>query len=203
MLKSARHQVGASLTEVMIAITLLGLLMAMALPSFQGAMQNRQIRTAAEAIQNGLQLARTEALRRNRIVKFALGSQNSWSVGCDPADATVVDGDQLCPGVLQTREGAEGSRSALVEPGQTQAGNGAAGALTVFGGDLRFTPLGRVTTDTLAVGNIAIYRISNPGGGACTSAGGEMRCLSVVVTAAGQIRMCDPSVVTAGDSRAC
>jgi type IV fimbrial biogenesis protein FimT len=207
VLRSARRQHGASLTEVMIAVTLVGIMLAMGLPSFQGAMQNRQIRTAADAIQNGLQTARTEALRRNRVVRFSLLNENSWRVGCDPVDDTVVAGEQVCPETVQSREGSEGSRNALVEPVQTLATDGSAASTVFFTGDLRFTPLGRVAADgqpaSLPAGNLAIYRITNPGGGNCTSAGGGMKCLSVVVTAGGQIRMCDPAAVTPGDPRAC
>jgi type IV fimbrial biogenesis protein FimT len=204
VLRSARRQRGASLIEVMVGVSLLVILMAMGMPAFQGASQNRQIRAAAEALQNGLQVARTEALRRNRVVKFSLrNDDNSWTVGCDPVDPTVVGGEQLCPESIQTREGSEGSASAFIETAQTLQSNGSAAGSAVFTGPLKFTPLGRVTPDTLPPGNLALYRVTNPGGGACTSAGGEMKCLNVVVTSAGQIRMCDPAVTTAGDSRAC
>ena len=36
----------------------------------------------------------------------------------------------------------------------------------------------------------------------CVVDNGEMRCLNIVVTSGGQIRMCDPAVAS-GDSRAC
>jgi type IV fimbrial biogenesis protein FimT len=41
-------------------------------------------------------------------------------------------------------------------------------------------------------GNITIA-VTNPTGGTCTSVGGEVTCLSVVVTPAGQFRMCNPA----------
>jgi type IV fimbrial biogenesis protein FimT len=46
--------------------------------------------------------------------------------------------------------------------------------------------------------------VSNPGGGECIAAGGPMRCLRIVVTGGGNIRMCDPTpTVVAPDPRAC
>jgi type IV fimbrial biogenesis protein FimT len=197
------RQQGMSLIEVMVAITLAAILLALGAPSFYTGMQNRQIRTAADAIQNGLQMARTEALRRNRNVKFALRDGNSWTVGCDPVDTTVVDGQESCPAVLQTREAAEGSTKVTVAPVQLLQSNLSVAGTPVFTGDLSFSGLGRTVATTLPAGNIAEYQITNPGGGTCAALGGEMRCLSIRITAGGQIRMCDPAVTVAGDPRAC
>jgi type IV fimbrial biogenesis protein FimT len=192
-----------SLIEVMVAVTIAALLLALGAPSFVSGMQNRQIRTAADAIQNGLQLARTEALRRNRVVRFQLGTETSWTVGCATPDTTVEAGEQVCPETIQKREGAEGSQRANVLPVQLVASTGAPASSPVFTGSLGFTPLGRLTSDTLPGGNVAEYQVSNPAAGTCAADGGEMRCLSVRVTASGQIRMCDPAVTAAGDPRAC
>ena len=60
-------QRGFTLVELMIGIAIVGLSLVMAAPSFSSWIQSTQIRTAAEAVQNGLQLARGEAVRRNRI----------------------------------------------------------------------------------------------------------------------------------------
>lgn len=198
----ARQQ-GMSLIEVMVAITLAAILLALGAPSFYTGMQNRQIRTAADAIQNGLQMARTEALRRNRNVRFTLRDGNGWTVGCDPADATIIDGQEACPAVLQTREASEGSTNVTVTPVQLLQSNLSVVGTPVFLGDLGFTGLGRTVAGSLPAGNIAEYQVTNPGGGTCAAQGGEMRCLSIRITAGGQIRMCDPAVTAAGDPRAC
>lgn len=199
----ARAQRGMSLIELMVGITLAAIVIAMGMPSLTASAQNRQIRVAAEAIQSGLQVARTEALRRNRVVRFELRAQNSWTVGCFPVDTTVVDGEQLCPAVLQSREGTEGSVKAEVAAVQLVATSGSPASSPVFTGNVSFTPLGRTTADTLPGGNVAEFQVTNPTGGTCAASGGEMRCLSVRVTAAGQVRMCDPAVSAAGDPRAC
>lgn len=201
MLTGARAQRGMTLIELMVGVTLMGLLLMLAMPSFTTSMQNRQIRSAAEAIQNGMTLARSEALRRNRTVRFQVAAGGGWQVGCDPVDNTVVNGEENCPAVLQTRNAADGSANAVVANVQLQADGTEAGA-PIFDGTLRFTALGRVTTDTLPGGHRAVFRVTNPSGGACQAVGGEMRCLDVVATSAGQVRMCDPAAA-AGDPRAC
>ena len=48
------------------------MLLAAAAPSFSDWIRNTRIRTAAEAFQNGLQLARAEAVRRNAWVRFQI-----------------------------------------------------------------------------------------------------------------------------------
>lgn len=201
LIRGRRPQRGMTLIELMVGVTLMALLITLAMPSFFEGMQNRQIRTAAESIQNGLTLARAEALRRNRTVKFELVSATGWRVGCDPVDTTVVDGEENCPETLQTRNAAEGSANAAVANVQLD-GAGAEVTGGVFAGALRFTPLGRVTVDTLPGGHRAAFRVTNPNGGTCQADGGEMRCLSVMVTSNGQVRMCDPKT-TAPDPRAC
>lgn len=59
---------GFSLIELMVVIAILGLLLAIGIPSFATWLRNVQIRNAAESLQSGLQFARTEALRRNERV---------------------------------------------------------------------------------------------------------------------------------------
>lgn len=41
------------------------------------------------------------------------------------------------------------------------------------------------------------------GGSACLAGNGSQRCLNVLVSPGGQIRICDPSISTAGDNRKC
>lgn len=202
------RQLGMSLIELMIGLTLVAVVMMVAVPSFTTGVQSRQIRTAAEAIQTGLTLARTEALRRNRNVNAVVDAAGGWTVGCTtPDDTTDANGEKICPTTVQARVAAEGSSNATVAFAEkVGSSTGTAAGTPVFPGGtsatLRFTPLGRVDAATLAGGNVAVFSITNPSGGTCAPSG-EMRCLSVVVASNGQIRMCDPAVTTAGDSRAC
>lgn len=196
MLRPEHLQRGATLAELMIGLAIVALLFAMGAPSFSSWIQNTQIRTSAEAIQNGLQLARAEAVRRNTPVRFQLVSNvtascalatagGSWVVSQDdPSGAcTSTPSDTVVPRIIQVRNAAEGSSNAVVAATQ---------AVIVFNG------LGRVTP--VPAGNIDID-ITNPAGGAC-AATGPMRCLRIRVSTGGQIRMCDP-VLASTDPQGC
>lgn len=183
-----------SLIELMVGIAIVAILFSLAAPSFSTWIQGTHIRTAAEAMQNGLMLARSEAVQRNTTVRFQLTdtadnscalstSGTNWVVSLDdptglcaspPPDS--ADPNPPPPRIIQLRAGAEGSRNALVAAGQS---------FVIFNG------LGRVTN--VPAGTTSID-ISNPIGGACVADAtpGPMRCLRVVVSTGGQVRMCDP-----------
>jgi type IV fimbrial biogenesis protein FimT len=203
VLKGHFHRRGFTLVELLVGIALLAVILRLAIPSVQTLVQNTQIRGAAESIQNGLQFARTEALRRNRTVKFEMGTGSAWTVGCDPSDATTdAAGNELCPATMQSRSAQEGSSNAVVATAQLNAATNAVSGSPVFAGAVTFNGLGRTVAATLPAGNNARFAITNPTGGTCVSAGGEMRCLNVIVTSGGTVRMCDPAVAST-DPRAC
>lgn len=167
--RRASGQEGFTLVELLIGIVIISILLAKGVPSFRDWIQNSQVRTAAEAILNGLQLAKAEAVRLNAPVQFVLGgADSSWTVGC-------VTGGATCPASIQIRTGAEGSSNAVVAATQSTI---------VFDG------LGRVTP--VPVSDLT-FAVTNPAGGTCVAVAGTMRCLNVVVGLGGQIRMCDPA----------
>lgn len=193
---AGRHLLrGFSLIELMVAIAVFGTLVMLGLPTLTTWMQNSQIRTAADAIQNGLQVARGEAVRRNTTVRFHLTdtadnscatsvSGTNWVVSLDPPDGacatTAWNEDTVTPPtvrILQMRPSAEGTPNVVVAANQ---------ASVVFNG------LGRVTP--VPASNITI-NVSNPTGGACAtiSTPAPMRCLRLEVSTGGQIRLCDPA----------
>ena len=64
------QQSGFSIIELMVAIVILVITLSIAVPSFSQFILNTQIRSAAESIRNGLQLARAEAIKRNEVVSL-------------------------------------------------------------------------------------------------------------------------------------
>lgn len=201
MLNRQAFQRGMSLIELLIGIAILAVLLAIGGTSFVSWIQNSQIRTAAESIQNGLQVARAEAVKQNKQVLFQLMTSVDGACALSTTDSNWVvserDAQGACantpsdsaaapdPNIIQRRSQAEGSRNVFL--GASQAA-------------VAFNSLGRVTN--AAAGNITID-VQNPTGGDCVAAGGNMRCLRVIATPGGQIRMCDPAVTVATDSRVC
>ena len=194
-------QRGFTLIELMVGIAVFACLMAIGAPSFSTWIQNSQIRTAAEAIQNGIHLARVEAVRRNTSVRFQLidtltnacalsTSGRNWVVSLDPAAGACDAAPSAdlaaptAPRVIQSRAAGAGASRAVIAADQSSI---------VFNG------LGRVTP--VPGGNINID-ITNPTGGACAAASGPMRCMRVVVSAAGQVRLCDPRFASS-DAQGC
>lgn len=194
---------GFSLIELLITVTVLALVLMLGLPNISAWLQNTQIRNSAEAMIAGLQFARAEALRRNRPVRFNLvdtldatcslaAAGPNWVVSMtDPSSNCNVDASiNLDPAfILQKGSNQEGSQNAVLNSTATTA---------------TFTGLGNVSGGLLssAAGAMQID-ITNPSGGTCQSAAGTMRCLRVVVSASGSVRMCDPAVSDATDPRRC
>jgi type IV fimbrial biogenesis protein FimT len=170
---------GISLIEILIALVVLGLLLALGAPSFSVFMKNAQIRDGASAVQNGLQVARTEAIKRNEVVTFTLpGPGTSWTV----ASASTT---------IEAYDGATGNSTVEVSVPPPAA-------LPVA---IAFDGLGKTTLIEQAT-----IELTNPIAGACDTgpSTGDMRCLNVVVSVGGQIKMCDPHPgIAAGDTRKC
>ncbi len=180
-------QRGVSLIELIIGMAIVAILLAVAMPSFTSSIQNSQIRKTAEAIQNGLSLARAEGVLRNTHVQFSLVAGNSWTVQCE----TAIGGTPpLCPG----------TSPAATTPSSIQNWNagGSNAAVTPATATLSFNGMGKVTAATLAPGTTLTFVISSTTG-ACTA---PTRCLNVVVTSGGQVRMCDPALASS-DPQAC
>lgn len=192
---------GFNLLELLIGLAVLGILAATGLPSLTAWIQNSQIRTAADGLMSGLQLARAEALRRNASVRFQLTSTltsgcalsttgKNWVVSlADPSGACDADAsDTTAPQIIQSKSSAEGTANAILTAG--------GGAVATFNGLGRLTGAGLTQVD-----------ISNTIGGSCQGTdgvgGGPMRCLRVTISTGGNVRLCDPAVSSTSDPRFC
>ena len=201
-------QRGFSLIELLIALAILGALLALGASTYRNWLSNVRIRTTAEAIENGLQLARGEAVRRNTRISFQLMSSvddacivsapntpigSDWVVSFDPpasacAAAPLNEAFRVTdaannppPRIIQVRSAAEGSRNVVVSAAQT---------LFIFNG------LGRLVANP--GGSPVPIDLSYPTAGTCAAAAGQLRCLRVTVTLGGQVRLCDPAYPTTG-----
>ena len=85
-----RGHTGVTLVELMVTLAVLAVGATLAAPGLSQMIANYKVRGAAEGILGGLNYARTEALRRNTAVTFALAPGGSgWTVSQDSPSATL------------------------------------------------------------------------------------------------------------------
>jgi len=98
---------GFTLIELMITVAVLVVGLSLAAPSFRQGIENYRVRSAAEAIVNGLNYARAEAVRRNSAVSFTLDAAGpGWTVAqVNPATTLQSRGNAETPGISATAAG--------------------------------------------------------------------------------------------------
>jgi type IV fimbrial biogenesis protein FimT len=176
---------GFTLIELMVTVVLLGVLMALAFPAMSEWMRNSRIRTVADALQNGLRLAQTEALRRSRQTVFSLTADTN------PADGltAVANGANWSVNFVPLLTG-ESTDPTFIEGGTM---TGLAPDVRVTGpATLCFNSLGRVVdnptpgTGVACNAAAAAYNITIPDVD-------SVRAMRVLVALGGQVRLCDPA----------
>jgi type IV fimbrial biogenesis protein FimT len=180
---------GFTLIELAVAFTLLGILIAVGLPSFMAWIRNAQVRAVADSLQSGVRRAQTEAVRLNQSVVFSLTNANP---GIDSA-AAVNGKNWSIQRIASIVNPAPVPRDPLFLIGGSLAD--VSSSVTINGpAALCFNSNGRLTafaaTDVGAacVANAQTFVIEQPGR---VLSSGDRR-LRVLVAIGGQVRMCDP-----------
>lgn len=184
---------GFTLVELLVAMAVFGLLLASALPNYGEFIRNSQIRTAAQSIESGLQVARAEAVRGNAQVQFQLPGTLAGTAVAGGTDWTVMGTLAATPTVFDQVVGTrtEPNASSVARVGVAAAASGASAAPGAgLPATVTFTGLGRLSAAT-AVRQIDV---TGPAGS---------RSLAVQITPGGDIRLCDPALVRAADPQGC
>ena len=177
---------GFTLLELVVAMTITGMLLMLGMPSFTTFLRNSEIRSTAESISNGLRAARSEATRLNRPVSFTLagGSDTSWSINL----FNQVAGTLIQPPIQQYSRFEVGKSAKVARLPATAV------AVT-------FNGLGRIVSPSpIATPNLQQIDVSS-------IVNGEARTLRIYADDVHGIRMCDPDpalkALMPPDARAC
>lgn len=165
-------------------IVIVTILAATALPTFTEFIRRGQLQASVEAVLNGVQLARSEAVRRNERVTFALGAAGTGVA--DAGDSAWLVRDSTNATIQQSRTSGEGGSEVVV-------------TLTPAGAsEVTFNGFGRVIQ---SVNGVPIPpQLSQL---AFTLAGTQQTVRLEIENPGGQVRLCDPAIIAAGDPRRC
>jgi type IV fimbrial biogenesis protein FimT len=198
----AVRQRGFTIVELAIVMLVISVLLGIGAPSFGVWLANQRLRTTAESILHGLNIARAEAIRRNARVLFEMN------------DADGRSGWRVCPVVPGTLACDEAVTPVMVRDGGEESGNVRVGAST----DADLLLPGALSNALMpAAGMPAVVmfdglgRLASPVGWLNTvrfdsrdtmiDAAVERR-LVVAVSPGGAARICDPRLPT-GNPAAC
>lgn len=200
------RQRGFTLVELVVTIAVLAMILAVAAPNVASWMGNARIRNVADTLQNGIQIARGEAVRRNQNVSFWLVAPSNPSVLSNDCTLSSVSGSWVVSvnsPVGHCADAPSTTSSPMIVTGRPVGDVGGRVSVTAVQSDgttagtaVTFNGFGRID----ATANTPIAQIDVTG----TNTSTNYRKLRIAITPAGLVRMCDPDTsVAATDPRKC
>lgn len=180
-----RYLKGFSFIELVVVIAIFAVVASMAMPYMEELRVRMKVRSTAEAFNQGLQLARAEAIKRNDRIEFNIVSATGWAV-C-PSTSTTCS----TAATIQSKAAPESSAGVAVTVNSCSDGTPT---------KVTFTGMGRQYVDSSGA-----YK--NPDGTVefCSldfSASATSRTYKVVIAPVGMVKLCNPSLA-AGSVGAC
>lgn len=203
MLNLRTIQRGITMIEVMVSIAILAIVLAIGIPNLSSWMQDTQVRSTAESVLTGLQLARAEAVRQNVRTRFQLTSSagmGSWTI---TTDSLTSPGTFPAANKVQSAGAQESGQNARlgVSSATLAATNCCTSAIAAGTGmattpqpGIVFSAFGQVVADS-SVTTITRVDVTN-------ATAPNARRMVVIISPSGMARLCDPSL-PASNTRAC
>ncbi len=196
------------MVEVLVSVAIVAIVLAIGIPNFSLWMQNTQLRSTAESVLTGLQLARAEAVRQNIRTRFqfanpdgsSCGSMGCWTI---TTDSLTAQGTFPAANQVQSASATESGQNArLGVSAATVASSSCCTTAIAAGTGMATNPLpgvvfnafGQVVTDASVT---RITRIDTT-----NAATANARRMVIILNSSGMARMCDPSL-PAANSRGC
>lgn len=176
---ACRRGYGYSLIEMLVGLGLMALLLLMTIPNVTAYLTDSRIRAAAQEYYGAAQWARAEAVRRNTSVQLMLSNEPDVSPPVANIHGTgwaVLIGEEL----ISSKAPAETAASSV----QVMADSA----------QVDFDNMGAATPSQLVKFSSATSTDCYPEG---------PRCLHIVISRGGQVRLCDPAVTSDADNRKC
>ena len=202
MLNPARQR-GFNLIEAAVTVSVLGILLAATLPSMADWVRATHVRGLTETLQAGLQKARAEAMKRNKVVTFWMVTPANTTAPDDTCALATTGSPAWVVSLDDPTSHCSTSPSASVAPRIVEAyGPGkAADGINVTA----------VDKDGNSASSVSFNGFGQRVGGGMAkidvvhSASTDVRPLRIEISTVGGIRMCDPRATTAdpNDARAC
>ena len=168
------HADGFTLIELMVALALFALLLALAAPMYVTFLASSQVRNAADAMLSGVVQAQNAAIKGNTQVQLIVAPATGWQIAYVNPDTSVGPGPQP-PAPYLLSDGAPQALVTPTPPGATE---------------ITFDAFGRVAPNPEASQSITCLKVTN-------NANANARALTVIVSNANQksgTMLCDPAV---------